>query len=152
MKLAEALTERADVQRRMTELQARVSRNATYQDGDEPAENPRELLAEFETLAARLQTLIGQINLTNNQVELPNGMLMVEALAKRDVLKMRHAAYRTLASEATPQSKRYSRSEIKIVSSVNVQETQKKADELAKEQRELDGLIQQTNWTNDLID
>ncbi|WP_353957378.1 hypothetical protein [uncultured Parasutterella sp.] len=46
---------------------------------------------------------------------------------------------------------RYSRSEILIIPTVNVKEYQKKADELAKEVRELDNKIQQANWNIDLL-
>jgi hypothetical protein len=37
------------------------------------------------------------------------------------------------------------------VSTINVAETQKRADELAKEYRELDARIQELNWQTELI-
>ena len=45
MKLAEALILRADSQKRFEQLKQRVVRSAKVQEGDEPPENPRDLLA-----------------------------------------------------------------------------------------------------------
>ena len=41
MKLAEALIERADLQRRLEQLKQRLNQNAQYQEGEEPAEEPK---------------------------------------------------------------------------------------------------------------
>ena len=46
MKLAEALMERSDLKTRIEQLAARLNENAKVQEGDEPAENPAELLDE----------------------------------------------------------------------------------------------------------
>ena len=48
MKLATALSERADLQRRIAELGGRLNNNAKVQDGEEPAEDPKELLKELD--------------------------------------------------------------------------------------------------------
>lgn len=44
MKLATALAERHDLQRRLTELRQRLEQNARVQEGDTPAEEPAALL------------------------------------------------------------------------------------------------------------
>ncbi len=151
MKLAEALTERADLNRRLQELRERIIRNAQYQDGDKPAEDPKILMKEYEKVAKEFSKLIVRINETNNSIKLESGSSMISALAKRDILKLKHSLYKTLAMEATPKQDRYSKKEIKFISSVNVCEIQKLADKLAKEYRELDGKIQQANWSHTLI-
>ena len=151
MKLAEALMERADRNRRLQELRERIVRNAQYQEGETPAEDPNELLEEYQAASSDFERLIVRINTTNNQVTLENGRSMVEALAHRDVMKLRHALYKALAAAATPQQDRYSKKEIKFISAVDVKEIQREADRLAKEYRELDALIQQANWNNDLL-
>ena len=48
MKLAEALAERSDCQNRIEELKKRLIRSARVQEGDQPAEDTTELLAETE--------------------------------------------------------------------------------------------------------
>jgi hypothetical protein len=66
MKLATALSERADLQRRIEELGGRLNRNAKVQEGEKPSENPNELLEELNKNFARLEELIARINHTNN--------------------------------------------------------------------------------------
>jgi len=77
---------------------------------------------------------------------------LADALAERDVLKIRHSAYRDLATAASTTQARMTRSEVKFVSTVSVAAIQRKADDLAKEYRELDTRIQETDWTTTLLD
>ena len=46
----------------------------------------------------------------------------------------------------------YSRSEIKILSTVDVAALQKQVDEIAKQIRQLDTALQGANWQTDLIE
>ena len=46
MKLAEALQERADLNRQLEQMKMRLYNNATVQEGEQPAELPEELLEE----------------------------------------------------------------------------------------------------------
>lgn len=48
MKLAEALAQRADLSTRLSELRTRAMTSVHYQEGDQPAEDPNELLAESD--------------------------------------------------------------------------------------------------------
>ena len=48
MKLAEALQERADLNRRIEQLRSRLLNNAMKQEGEEPSEDPKELLKELD--------------------------------------------------------------------------------------------------------
>ncbi|WP_330220704.1 hypothetical protein [[Phormidium ambiguum] IAM M-71] len=60
-----------------------------------------------------------------------------------------------LASSASPSSAfghRYSQSEIKYFSTVNITELQAQVDRLSRECRELDTTIQAANWNTELID
>ncbi|MDO4626497.1 MAG: DIP1984 family protein [Pasteurellaceae bacterium] len=150
MKLAEALMQRADYQRHLAQLQQRLQQNAKYQESEKPAEDPQELLREYRQVANGLRDLIVKINQRNNQVKLNNGINMVEALAERDRLKAEHSTLIHLAESALPDQDRYSRSEIKIISAVDIKLIRKQADEIAKKHRELDVLIQQANWKEEL--
>jgi hypothetical protein len=150
MKLAEALNIRSDMNRRLQELRERILRNAKYQEGDSPSEDPTALISEYELLNNSYMDLVIRINQTNNTIALSNGKDMVYALAQREVLKQKHSTYRALAAEATPKQDRYSKKEIKFLSAVDVRDIQLKADGMAKDLRELDSLVQQANWNNDL--
>ena len=150
MKLAEALIERADLQRRVEQLKQRLNQNAQYQEGEEPAESPEALLAEYRQAATKLEQLIVKINLANNRIQLESGQLMVEALAKRDRLKAEHNTLINLADAATQTFDRYSRSEIKTLAAIDVKNTRKQIDEIAKQHRQLDTQIQQANWLSEI--
>lgn len=149
MKLAEALQERADLNSKINELRSRLSNNATVQEGEAPAENPAELLSQLDECAARLEELMARINATNCATVTERGTL-TELIARRDCLTLRLSAYRNLVNEASCLAPRASRMEIKIVSAVDVKKLQKQADELAKELRLVDNLIQQSNWLTEL--
>ena len=45
MKLANALSQRSELQERIRQLEARLLDNARVQEGEQPAEDPEELLA-----------------------------------------------------------------------------------------------------------
>ena len=150
MKLAEALQERADLNRRIQQLQQRLNNNAVVQEGEQPAEDPQELLIELDNCAANLEQLITRINLTNCRAEVDGESLTV-LLARRDALKLRLGAYRDLAHSASQLGRRGMRSEIKLLSAVNVRELQKQVDQIAKELRLLDNSIQAANWATELI-
>jgi hypothetical protein len=151
MKIAEALALRADLQKRLEQLKQRLLKNARIQDGDVPAENPVELQAELEKTALDLMGLIRRINRTNAASRFGEGTL-ADALAERDVLKIRYNAYRELATAASTSQVRTTRSEVKFVSTVSVAATQRKADDLAKQYRELDTKIQEADWTTALLE
>ncbi len=150
MKLATALSERADLQRRLSVLQTRLNNNAKTQEGEAPAESPAMLLAELDSILSRLEVLITQINLTNSRT-LYEGATMTELLSRRDCLSRRIGVLRAFLDQASARVDRYSRTEIKIISTVDVTELQKNLDARSKELRELDELIQGLNWTTELL-
>jgi hypothetical protein len=152
MKLAEALILRADCQKRVEQLKARLVRSAKVQEGDQPAEDPRELIAEFERVSAELATLVQRINRTNSLARLGEGMTVSDALASRDVLSLKRSVYHELAQAASIVVNAYMRSEIRFKSTVNVAEIQNQVDGLSREYRELDARIQEANWMIELVE
>jgi len=151
MKLALALSERADLQKRIADIGLRLNRNATVQEGEEPTEDPLVLISEMESLYGKLEELISKINHTNNET-MCGDVVLVDLLAKRDCLKSRINKLRSFLNNASNLTgKYYSKSEIKTYSTVSVSELQKKVDGLSKEFGELDEKIQETNWTTELI-
>ena len=152
MKLAEALLLRADCQKRMEQLKSRLIGSAKLQEGEVPPENPQKLLAEVEAVADQLMDLIRRINRTNSTTTFVEGSTLADALAERDVLLLRRGIYNDLATFASVRQDRITRSEVKYISAVDVAETHKRADELAKNYRELDARIQELNWKTELVD
>lgn len=153
MKIAEALSERADIQTRLADLERRIKQNAVIQEGEKPAEPPYPLIAESEHLLRRLEWLMRALNYTNARTPMPTfGGTLTDAIAARDIAGRRHRFYRALADEGVVQKHRYSNSELKSVSTLDVQRLRSAADDAARTYRELDVALQSVNWTTDLLD
>ncbi len=150
MKLATALSERADLQRRIAELGIRLNNNAKVQEGEKPAEEPKALLEELNRDFVRLEELIARINHTNNVTEY-EGKTLTDYIAKRDCLKQKISIMRSFLDRSSEKVARYSKTEIKIMSTIEVADIQKEVDMLSKELREADEKIQELNWTTELI-
>ena len=149
MKLAEALNQRADLQKRIAQLRERLANNVKVQEGDEPAENPEDLFRELEGSLKQLKDMIVSINRTNQET-LWEGKTLTEMIAEKDVLSMHLSTLRAALDAANVRSDRYSRNEIKFIRTVDVNDLQKKVDDLSKGLRELDSKLQQANWMTDL--
>lgn len=154
MKLAEALLERKSLKEQISALKERAINDARVQEGDEPAEKPDELIAEINNLVERLEKLVIAINRTNVCTQLVEGKSIMEAIARRDMLKLRHQVAKDLADAAAPERNgwRITRSEVKFQPTIDVPRWRREADALAKDYRELDAAIQAANWTTDLIE
>ena len=151
MKLAEALQERADLNRRIEELRRRLGNSILVQEGETPAEDPAALLTELDGAAARLETLMAQINLTNCRTR-AGGRTLTELIARKDALQLRLSAYRDLVYTAGQSTSRARGTEIRIRPAVDVAALQKQADDLARRIRLADNTLQATNWTTELIE
>lgn len=150
MKLATALSERADIQTRLSEIGIRLNNNSKVQEGEEPSESPQELMNELDRLIIRMEELISRINLTNSKT-MYDGRTITELLAHRDCLKSKIQIMRNFLDNSSNKVNRMTHTEIKIKSTVPVSEIQKKVDALSKELRETDEVIQQLNWTTELL-
>lgn len=151
MKLAEALNLRADLQKRIAGLRERLIQNAKVQEGDIPSENPNELLKELYVNIQELENIIKSINQTNSATYVDDESIS-DMIATRDMLGLKLSVLRSFVSECANKIDRYSNTEIRILSTVNVAEKQKEIDALSKEYRLLDTKLQGLNWTTDLIE
>ncbi len=156
MKLAEALALRADSARQIERLRSRIVSNARFQEGEEPAEDAVALLAEADEVLDGYETLIRRINRTNAATQLGADGTLTDALARRDALRARHSVVTSAADAAAgtgqPGYARQLRSELRMLSALPVAELRSRADDLARELRELDVRIQRSNWEVDLLD
>jgi hypothetical protein len=151
MKLAEALAERSDCQNRISELNKRIARSARIQDGERPPENPDELLAQLDTLYTRQLELVQAINRTNARTIFAGKVTISDAIAERDITGKMRDHLSALAEAASTRQDRYSKSEVKFISTLPIADLQKRADLLSKRFRELDTRIQELNWKTELI-
>ena len=151
MKLANALSQRSELQERIRQLETRLLDNAKVQEGESPAEDPADLLAQLEEACGQLEHLIACINRTNSAT-LVGGTPLSGLLARRDVWKKKLQILRDFLSSASELATRRTVGEIKIRSTVNVREMQKQLDAASKALRELDETIQGANWTTELLE
>lgn len=146
MKLAEALQERADLNKKIEQLKSRLEANATVQEGEKPAEDPNELLKELNSSIARLELLIAKINMVNCHTS-TNGKTLTELLAEKDCLSLNINTLQNLRNSASRLAQRATRSEIKILSAIDVKNLQSEINKLSKRLRIVDNSIQEANWS-----
>lgn len=149
MKLAEALSIRSDLQKRIAQLKSRLLLNARVQEGEEPAENPLELLHDLDELIAELDAITVSINMTNGQT-VDDGETITSLLARRDGLVLKVGILRDFLANASATVVRNTKTEIKIKSTIKVSIQQKEVDKVSKDLRQLDARIQALNWTTEL--
>lgn len=151
MKLAEALQERADINRKIEQLKTRLNNNVLVQDGETTAEDPDRLKQELDNSIDRLAYLITRINQTNCVTKI-DGQTLTELIAKKDTLSLKIHVYKDIAYAGSQTCYRARNTEIKIKSSISVDAWQSEIDRMAKELRLLDNKLQETNWNTDLIE
>ena len=81
-----------------------------------------------------------------------DGRTVTELVAQRDMFTTKINVLRSVFDKATETQDRYSRTEIKLVTNVDVKQLGKQIDKLAKELRELDYKIQSANFTTELAE
>ncbi len=150
MKLAEALSIRKDLQTRVEQLKSRLLNNVRIQEGEAPAEEPQELMKELDSCLQQLEELIYRINLTNMHA-MSGKKTLTQLMAERDVLTKRVATLREVFNKASSSSERYSRTEIKYVTTIDVKALGKQVDKLSSQLRSLDVEIQSINFTTELM-
>lgn len=150
MSLAEALQVRADIKTEIAQLHNRLNDNAKVQEGESPAEDPMRLTALLSAKCAAFETIVRRINLTNASTVF-EGKTITDLLARRDALSLETSILRDFLQQASQRVDRYSKTEIKILSSVDVTAMQKTVDAKSKELRQLDATIQKLNWNTELV-
>lgn len=150
MKLAEALSIRKDLQKRIQQLELRIKSNVKVQEDDEPLEDPNELMKELHSCLIQLEELIGRINLTNINTKNTEGLSITQLIAKKDTLKMRIGILRNIYSEATNILDRYSRTEIRQECVIDVKQLSKQIDDYSARLRKLDMEIEGLNFLTEL--
>ena len=152
MKLAEALMLRTDMQTRLASLKARIAKNTVIQDGEKPNEDPTALIAQANTIIKERAELIAEINATNQTANIENQQTLSQLITKREELTAMHSLLQTAIDASSAEHQRYSLTEIKWVTTINISKLQKQADGLSVKIRKMNLLIQQANWTVDLIE
>lgn len=150
MKLAEALSIRSDLQKRINMLNSRLKKSCTVKEGDTPPEDVHSLLKELDSSLKRCRELIYRINYTNMHASV-DGRSITDIMAERDILQQRVRIYHDVIKTLIDGPDRWGRDE-KVVRLLDVPSFRKEADRYSKELRELNLKLQQINWKIDLLD
>jgi len=150
MKLAEALSLRKDLQKRIEQTKGRLRNNVKVQEGEEPLEKPEDLRKELDSCLQQLEEMIFRINKTN-MATIVDGKPLTELMAKKEVMTKKIGVFREVFDQASSVGSRYSRSEIKDVCIIDVSLLGKEMDSLSKDLRELDYKIQAANFQTELL-
>ncbi len=149
MKLSEALSLRADLQRKIGQLKRRLCSCVKVQEGNDPIEDPVELRKELDRCFEQLEGLVYRINYTNLVTE-RNGVSITKMIAQRDTLTLRVAVMREVLKYASD-IERYGHNEFRYLRMIDVAKMQQETDECANRRRKLDMEIQGINWIVDLL-
>lgn len=152
MKLAEALSLRAQLNNKISQLRSRLNDCVKIQEGDEPSELPNEVLQELDKTLSEFRRLAYCINMTNANTVTENGRNITSLLAERDAIGLRVSTLYDAIKTMTEKESRYSRSEIKYIRTIDVSELRQRHDKYASEFRKLDLKIQGLGFVTDLIE
>ena len=146
MKLAEGLLLRADLMKKIEHLQNRIRPVLIVSDDKLPQEDPEELLAQLRKAVQNLEDIVVRINKTNNETIVEGEGLLMEALAKRDSLKMLSEKLRNIRYAAQINNS----GDNNLKTTISISKLQVEMDQTGRAFREIDSKIQETNWLTEL--
>lgn len=151
MKLAEALSNRSDLQKHINMLNGRLQKSCTVKEGNTPPEDIIELLKELDSCLGQFQKLVYRINVTNLRATI-DGRNLTEIMAERDALQQRVKIYHDLIKTLMEGGRERWSSEEKTIRLLDVPAFRKEMDSYSRQLRQLDLKLQQANWSIDLAE
>lgn len=148
MKLAEALLLRADLMKKIEHLQNRIIPVLIVSDNKIPQEDPVKLMAQLRNTIQELESLVIRINRTNNATIVEVEGVLMEALAKRDSLKLLSEKLRNIRFAAQINNS----GDKNLKTTIDIKNLQIEMDQTGRAFREIDSKIQGMNWLTDLKD
>jgi len=148
MKLAEALLLRSDLIKKIEHIQNRIRPVLIVSDDKKPQEDPTKLIAELRTAIQDLEILVIRINKTNNEININGEGSLMEALVKRDSLKMLSEKLRNIRYAAQIDNS----GDANLKTTIDIKKLQTEMDQTGRAFREIDSKIQELNWLTELKD
>ncbi len=148
MKLAEALLLRSDLMKKIEQFQNRIRPVLIVSDDKKPQEDPTKLIAQLRTAIQDLESLVIRINKTNNEINFNGEGSLMEALAKRDSLKMLSEKLRNIRYAAQIDNS----GDANLKTTIDIKKLQTEMDQTGRAFREIDSKIQELNWLTELKD
>lgn len=159
MLLAEALAARKDALEKIKELEDLLG-SAMVRDEDERAYDVAGLMTRFEARLTEYGELTTRINRTNNVATIRfegRAYTLMEAVALRERLLLEARTRRGAHQEAIDTIGRTgyglrSKDQVKRVATVDLNRFREATDAISERTRRLDIVMQQANWTTDLVE
>ena len=144
MKLAQALNLRKKIGQDFSTTLSLTQAISVQTAGDKkPEQEPNELVQSLLDQMKGEWELIDKIDAVNSGTQLPNGMSIMQALNKRNVLAKRRSQMESLLHVSNRSG--YGRETVGIVV-LDLSKVRRIIDDLSRQWRELDDMIQQANW------
>ncbi len=154
MKLAEALANRKALQDRVAALTNRARKSVLAVEGRTATESAERLMADIAMALEQWEKRVVEINQANMEIQLDNGMTVMEALARRDRLTRHVGVLNELMQVVLgPGNERYAmmpREAAQMIPTVDISQLQAVIDQLTDERRDLDLAIQEAGWTHEI--
>lgn len=158
MRLAEALVERKELKKELQDLSSRITSSYSRNEDEEEYENTTELLQKFVSTSNRLTSLVIQIQNTNNMTTINSnnkqysGYTISQLIEQRNHISALRNLHSTLLLSGRGGSYRSTKDELKTVYSIPQEEIRKQYDKLSKTYREIDFILQEANFSTNLLD
>jgi hypothetical protein len=156
IKLAQLLSQRADMRKTITSLVTRIHNNLLVQEGETTPEDPDKLVAEYEALQLEWTKLVNRINAINVETQFDGEIVgktynnLSEVIVERDRLRNVVNLFRRILEGSVVKFDRFSRNEIKQSVVMNVTDIRKRHDTAARDLRTIDDKLQEINWSIDV--
>lgn len=147
MRLAEAMMQRADLDKKVSILGARLNDIALINKSYALEDEPKHLFEELNKSMKALSEVVYRIHVTNMET-VDNGTTITAMLTKKEILKIRIQMLQRIKEEARIDSC-FDRTKYTIL--INKAELQKELDECKNQLEKLDMKLQQLNWQTELI-
>ena len=148
MKLAEGLLLRADLMKKIEQLQNRIRPVLIVSDDKLPQEDPIKILAQLRQAIVDLEVIVVRINKTNNETIIEGEGVLMEALAKRDSLKILSEKLRNIRQAAQINNS----GDTNLKTTIDIKKLQIEMDQTGRAFRDIDSKIQELNWLTVLKD
>lgn len=132
--------------KKIEHLQYRITPLLIVSDDRLPQEDPVELISQLRKTIGDLELIIIKINKTNNETPVDGEGFLMEALAKRDSLKMLSEKLRNIRYAAQINNS----GDKNLKSTIDIKKLQAEMDQTGRAFREIDNKIQEINWLTEL--
>ena len=146
MKLAELLVHKKDLEAAFAQLTMRLQSGAHKYEGEEEIDNIKVTIDQIFQMSEDLKQIRLMINALNFKTTVNNENSLQYLIFSRDTAKQLFASFTQFANNLEARQQRWNETEKKLIRTYDVHEARKMRDKYAEEWRNLDLLIQQTNW------